>query len=85
MTHDGQWCCRTIVGPSNVAIVMQLLEDDERLRVVALRLDVSPKVVIRQCISYQESGQYTRIQVQGRSPMTTPRQDPFLVLLPRRV
>ena len=34
-----------IVGPSDVASIMQLLEDDERRRVVARRLDVSPSVV----------------------------------------
>ena len=63
MAIDGRWCCWTIVGPCDVARIMQLLEDDERLRVVARRLDVSPSVVIRLWISYQETGEYTRNRV----------------------
>ena len=35
MVPDGRWCSRTIVGPSDVARVVQLLEDGERLPVVA--------------------------------------------------
>ena len=46
-----------IVGPSDVARVMQLLEDYERLRVVAQILDVSPSVVSRLWRSYQETGE----------------------------
>ncbi len=63
MAIDGRWCCRTTVGLSDVARIMQLLEDDERLRVVARRLDVSPSVVIRLWIRYQETGEYTRNRV----------------------
>ena len=63
MAIDGRWCCWTTVGLSDVARVMQLLEDDERLRVVARRLDVSTIVVSRLWISYQETGEYTRNRV----------------------
>ena len=65
MAIDGRWCCRTIVGPSDVARIMQLLEDDERLRVVAQRLDVSPSVASRLWRSYQETGEYTRNRVKA--------------------
>ena len=43
-----------------VARALQLLEYGERLRVVARRLDVSPSVVSRLWIRYQETGEYTR-------------------------
>ena len=69
---------------TDVAIAVRLLEDGERLRVVAMRLDVSPSVVSRLWRRYQETGEYTRRQGQGRSGMTTPWQDRFLVLLSRR-
>ena len=68
----------------DVARAVQLLEDEEGLRVVARRLDVSPSVVSRLWRRYQETGEYTRRDGQGRSRMTTPRQDRFLVLLSRR-
>ena len=68
----------------DVARAVQLLEDGERLRVVARRLDVSPSVVSRLWRRYQETGEYTRREGQGRSRMTTPRQYRFLVLLSRR-
>ena len=38
MTRDGRWCCQTIFGHHDIARVMQLLEDGERLLVVARRL-----------------------------------------------
>ena len=57
MANDGRWYCQTIVGHSHVARIMQLLEDDERLRVVARRLDVSPSAVSRLWRSYQETGE----------------------------
>ena len=31
MVPDGRWCTRPIVGPSDVARVVQLLEDGERI------------------------------------------------------
>ena len=62
----------------------QLLEDAEWLRVVARRLDVSSSIVNRLWRSYQETGERTRRQSQGDSPVTTPRQNVFHVLLPCR-
>ena len=32
--HDGRWCGQTILGRPDIARVMQLLEDGQRLRVV---------------------------------------------------
>ena len=47
----------------NVAKAVQLVNDGERLQVVAQRFDVSPTVVSRLCRRYQETGQYTRHMV----------------------
>ena len=47
----GEWRCQMIFGPPDVARIMQLLEDGERLRMVAGRHDVSPSVVSRLWIS----------------------------------
>ena len=63
MAIDGRWCCSTTVGLSDVARIMQLLEYDEWLRLVARRLDVSLSVVIRLWIRYQETGEYNRNMV----------------------
>lgn len=67
-----------------VARAVQQLEDGARIRVVANRLGVSPSVVSRLWTRYQETGQYSRRPGQGRSRMTTPRQDRYLVTLARR-
>ena len=84
MTHDGRWCCQTIFGSPDIARVMQLLEDGERLRVVARILHLPPSVVGRLWRSYQETGEYTRRQGPGRSSMTATLQDRLLILLSRR-
>ena len=84
MTHDGRWCCQTIFGRPDIARVMQLPEDGERLRLVARICYLPPSVVDRLWKSYQETREYTRRQGQGRSRMKTPMQDRFLVLLSRR-
>ena len=84
MTHDAERCCQTIFGRPNIARVMHLLKDGERLRVVDRILYLSPSVVGRRWRSYQETGECTRRQEQGRSRMTTPKQYRFLVLLSRR-
>ena len=77
MAIDGRWCCRTIVGPSDVARVMQLLEDDERLRVVARRLDVSPSV------HSADYGEVTRIleSTPGTGSMPFLKTRPFSYIL----
>ena len=45
MTLDGRWCCQAIFGRPDVARVMQLLEDSERLRVIPRILYLPPSVV----------------------------------------
>ena len=45
MAPDDRWCCQTIFGRRDVTVVIQLLEDGERLRVIARRLGVPPSVV----------------------------------------
>ena len=72
---------RRFYGRHAVARVMPLLEDGERLRVVVRILYLS--VVGRLLRSYQDTEECTRRQGQGRSRMTTPTQDRFLVLLSR--
>ena len=84
MIHDDRWCCQTIFGRPDIARVTHLLEDGEQLRVVDRILYLPPRVVGRLWISYQETGECTRRQEQGRSRMTTPIQYRFLVLLSRR-
>ena len=84
MSHDGRWCCLTIFGRPDIARVVQLLEDGERLRVVARRLYLSPSVIDRLWKWYQETGECTNRQGQGRYRMTTPIQYRFIVLLSRR-
>ena len=55
MTYDGRWYCQTIFGHPDIAKVMQLLGDGERLRVVARILHLPPSVVGRLRGSYQET------------------------------
>ena len=47
MSPEGRWCCQTIFGTTNVAIIMQLLEDGERLQVIPPILFLPPSVVNR--------------------------------------
>ena len=47
MSLGGRWCCQTVFGRPGVAIVMQLLEDGERLLVIPQILYLSPTVVNR--------------------------------------
>ena len=79
MTHDGPWSCHTICGRGrpDIVRVMQLLEDGERLRVVARIHHLPRSVVGRLWRSYQETGEYTRRQGQVRSRVTTTLQDRF--------
>ena len=76
---------RRHLDPTKVARALQLLEDGERVRVVARRFDVSRSVVSRLWTLYQETGQYTRRQGLGRLRMTTQRQDRYLVMLSDRM
>ena len=81
MTHDGLWCCQTIFGPPDVARVMQLIGDGERLRVAARRRNVSP---IKSVDYVEVTGAFTSRQGQSCSRMTTPIQYRSLVLLSHR-
>ena len=56
MTHDGRWCYQKIFGQPAIARVMQLLEDGERLRVIARRLYLPPSVVDRLWKNYKKTG-----------------------------
>ena len=47
----GRWRCQMIFGSSDVAGIMQLPDDGERLRMVARRHDASPSIVSRLWIS----------------------------------
>ena len=47
MSPDGRWCCQMMFGTPDVARVMQLLEDRERLRVIPRILYLPPSVVNR--------------------------------------
>ena len=47
MIHDDRWCCQTIFGRPDIASVMHLLEDGERLRVVDQILYLPPRVPSR--------------------------------------
>ena len=51
MARVGRWRCQITFGPPDVARIMQLLEDGERLRIGARRHDVSPSIVSRLWIS----------------------------------
>ena len=62
MAPGGRWCCQTMFGTPDVAIVLQLLEDGEPLRVICRILDVPPSVVSRLWRSYKETGECTRRQ-----------------------
>ena len=84
ITNEGRWRCQTIFGRPDIAKVMQLLDDDERHRVVARILHLPPGVVSRLWRSYQDTGEYTRRQGQGCSRVTTILQDRFLILVFRR-
>ena len=81
MIPDGRWCSRTIVGPSDVTMVVQLLEDGERLPVVARRREVSPSVVSRLWKKLPGDWRVHQEQGQNRSRMTTSKKDRFLILL----
>ena len=72
------------IRTSYIARVVHLLEVGERFRVVDRILYFPPRVVGRRWISYQETGECTRRQEQGRSRKTTPMQYRSLVLLSHR-
>ncbi|CDQ94583.1 unnamed protein product [Oncorhynchus mykiss] len=70
--------------PTQVAQVVQLIQDGTSMRAVARRFAVSVSVVSRAWRLYQETGQYIRRRGEGRRRATTQQQDCYLRLCARR-
>ncbi|CDQ62915.1 unnamed protein product [Oncorhynchus mykiss] len=75
---------RRSLQPTQVAQVVQLIQDGTSMRDVARRFAVSVSVVSRAWRRYQETGQYIRRRGGGRRRATTQQQDCYLRLCARR-
>lgn len=75
---------RRRLQPSQVAQVVQLIQDGTSMRAVARRFAVSVSVVSRAWRCYLETGQYIRRCGGGRRRATTQQQDRCLRLCARR-
>uniref|UniRef100_A0A3B4CC07 Uncharacterized protein n=1 Tax=Pygocentrus nattereri TaxID=42514 RepID=A0A3B4CC07_PYGNA len=75
---------RRTLQPTQVAQVVQLIQDGTSMRTVARRFAVSVSIVSRGWRRYQETGQYTRRRRGGRRRATTQQQDRYLRLCARR-
>ncbi|KAL0152204.1 hypothetical protein M9458_051927 [Cirrhinus mrigala] len=75
---------RRSLQPTQVAQVVQLIQDGTSMRAVARRFAVSVSVVSRSWRRYQETGQYIRRRGGGRRRATTQQQDHYLRLCARR-
>ncbi|KAI3370730.1 hypothetical protein L3Q82_007099 [Scortum barcoo] len=75
---------RWSLQPTQVAQVVQLIQDGTSMRAVARRFAVSVSVVSRAWRRYQETGQYIRRRGGGRRRATTQQQDRYLRLCARR-
>ncbi|KAI3352725.1 hypothetical protein L3Q82_019308, partial [Scortum barcoo] len=75
---------RRSLQPTQVAQVVQLIQDGTSMRAVARRFAVSVSVVSRAWRRYQETGQYIRRRGGGRRRATTQQQDRYLCLCARR-
>uniref|UniRef100_A0A8L0DTY1 Tc1-like transposase DDE domain-containing protein n=1 Tax=Oncorhynchus mykiss TaxID=8022 RepID=A0A8L0DTY1_ONCMY len=72
---------RRSLQPTQVAQVVQLIQDGTSMRAVARRFAVSVSVVSRAWRRYKETGQYIRRRGGGRRRATTKQQDRYLLLL----
>uniref|UniRef100_A0AAZ3STU8 Transposase Tc1-like domain-containing protein n=2 Tax=Oncorhynchus tshawytscha TaxID=74940 RepID=A0AAZ3STU8_ONCTS len=75
---------RRSLQPTQVAQVVQLIQDGTSMRAVARKFAVSVSVVSRAWRRYQETGQYIRRCGGGRRRETTQQQDRYLRLCARR-
>ncbi|KAI3357866.1 hypothetical protein L3Q82_016261, partial [Scortum barcoo] len=75
---------RRSLQPTQVAQVVQLIQDGTSMRAVARRFAVSVSIVSRAWRRYQETGQYIRRRGGGRRRATTQQQDRYLRLCARR-
>ena len=75
---------RRSLQPTQVAQVVQLIQDGTSMQDVARRFAVSVSVVSRAWRRYQETGQYIRRRGGGRRRATTQQQDRYLRLCARR-
>ncbi|KAI3376663.1 hypothetical protein L3Q82_017093, partial [Scortum barcoo] len=75
---------RRSLQPTQVAQVVQLIQDGTSMRAVARRFAVSVSVVSRAWRRYQETGQYIRRRGGGHRRATTQQQDRYLRLCARR-
>ena len=75
---------RRSLQPTQVAQVVQLIQNGTSMRAVARRFAVSVSVVSRAWRRYQETGQYIRRRGGGRRRATTQQQDRYLRLCARR-
>uniref|UniRef100_A0A8C7RN94 Transposase Tc1-like domain-containing protein n=1 Tax=Oncorhynchus mykiss TaxID=8022 RepID=A0A8C7RN94_ONCMY len=75
---------RWSLQPTQVAQVVQLIQDGTSMRAVARRFAVSVSVVSRAWRRYQETSQYIRRRGGGRRRATTQQQDRYLRLCARR-
>ena len=82
--HTTRGGIRRYLQPTEVAQVVQLIQEGISMHTVARRFDVSPSTVFRAWRRYQDTGQYTRRRGGGRRRTTTQQQDRYLVLCARR-
>ena len=75
---------RRFLNPTEVAQIVQLLQDGTSTRAVARSFDVSPSTISRTWRRFQETGSYSRRAGQGRRSSSTHQQDRYLLLCARR-